>query len=125
MKRREFIASLGAALAFPKVVHGQQPAVAIGVPLAELATKTHIARLFVDDIIAKVVAGTLDTVTASMAKYWITEVQAKIVDVCLQCFGGYGYMLDYPISEMYKDARGYRIYGGSNEIMKLIIARSL
>jgi len=73
----------------------------------------------------QLLAGTLDAVTASMAKYWVTEAQAKIVDTCLQLFGGYGYMLEYPIAEMYKDARGYRIYGGSNEIMKLIIARSL
>ena len=70
-------------------------------------------------------AGTLDAATASMAKYWITEAQASIIDECLQLFGGYGYMLDYPIANMYKDARAYRIYGGTSEIMKLMIARSL
>jgi acyl-CoA dehydrogenase len=93
--------------------------------LAECKTQATIAKVFLYHCTQQLLAGALDAVTASMAKYWITEVQAKIVDVCLQCFGGYGYMLDYPISEMYKDARGYRIYGGSNEIMKLIIARSL
>jgi acyl-CoA dehydrogenase len=60
-----------------------------------------------------------------MAKLFVTEAQAKIIDECLQLFGGYGYMLEYPIAEMYKDARAYRIYGGANEIMKLLIARSL
>jgi alkylation response protein AidB-like acyl-CoA dehydrogenase len=93
--------------------------------LAECKTQATIAKVFLYHCTAQLLAGTLDAVTASMAKYWITEVQAKIVDACLQLFGGYGYMLEYPISEMYKDARGYRIYGGSNEIMKLIIARSL
>jgi acyl-CoA dehydrogenase len=93
--------------------------------LAECKTQATVAKVFLYHCTEKLLAGTLDAVTASMAKYWITEAQAKIVDTCLQLFGGYGYMLEYPISEMYKDARGYRIYGGSNEIMKLIIARSL
>ena len=93
--------------------------------LAECKTQATIAKVFLYHCTEQLLAETLDAVTASMAKYWITEVQAKIVDTCLQLFGGYGYMLEYPISEMYKDARGYRIYGGSNEIMKLIIARSL
>jgi acyl-CoA dehydrogenase len=93
--------------------------------LAECKTQATIAKVFLYHCTQQLLAGALDAVTASMAKYWITEVQAKIIDSCLQLFGGYGYMLDYPISEMYKDARGYRIYGGSNEIMKLIIARSL
>ena len=93
--------------------------------LAECKTQATIAKVFLYHCTEQLLAGRLDAVTASMAKYWITEAQAKIVDTCLQLFGGYGYMLEYPISEMYKDARGYRIYGGSNEIMKLIIARSL
>jgi acyl-CoA dehydrogenase len=93
--------------------------------LAECKTQATIAKVFLYHCTEQLLAGRLDAVTASMAKYWITEAQAKIVDSCLQLFGGYGYMLEYPISEMYKDARGYRIYGGSNEIMKLIIARSL
>ena len=71
------------------------------------------------------IAGELDTVTASMAKYWITDTQGKIIDRCLQLFGGYGYMEEYPTSRMYRDARVMRIYAGTNEIMKVLIARSL
>jgi acyl-CoA dehydrogenase len=71
------------------------------------------------------VAGTLDASTASMAKYWVTDLQNKIVDECLQLHGGYGYMNEYPIARMWKDARVQRIYGGTNEIMKLLIARTL
>jgi len=93
--------------------------------LAECKTQATIAKVFLYHCTEQLLAGTLDAATASMAKYWITEVQAKIIDECLQLFGGYGYMLEYPIAEMYKDARAYRIYGGANEIMKLLIARSL
>jgi acyl-CoA dehydrogenase len=93
--------------------------------LAECKTQATIAKVFLYHCTERLLAGTLDAATASMAKYWITEAQAKIVDECLQLFGGYGYILEYPIAEMYKDARGYRIYGGTNEIMKLLIARSL
>ena len=93
--------------------------------LAECKTQATIAKVFLYHCTERLLAGTLDAATASMAKYWITEAQAKIIDECLQLFGGYGYMLEYPIAEMYKDARGYRIYGGTNEIMKLLIARSL
>jgi acyl-CoA dehydrogenase len=81
--------------------------------------------VFVDRCIADLIAGRMDTVQASMAKYWITDLQCKIVDQCVQLFGGYGYMLEYPIAQMYLDARVQRIYGGANEIMKEIIARSL
>ena len=69
--------------------------------------------------------GGLDPVTASMAKYWLTDLQNKIVDECLQLHGGYGYMNEFPIARMFRDARVQRIYGGTNEIMKLLIARSL
>ncbi|MEP6546333.1 MAG: acyl-CoA dehydrogenase family protein [Gammaproteobacteria bacterium] len=93
--------------------------------LAECATKATVAKVFLDYCVDQLAAGTLDAATASMAKYWITEAQASIVDECLQLFGGYGYILDYPIANMYKDARAYRIYGGTSEIMKLLIARSL
>lgn len=93
--------------------------------LAECKTQATIAKVFLYHCTEQLLAGTLDAATASMAKYWITEAQAKIIDECLQLFGGYGYMLEYPIAEMYKDARAYRIYGGANEIMKLLIARSL
>src|SRR6202035_700865 len=92
---------------------------------AELATKTHIARLFVDDIIAKIVARTLDTVTASMAKYWVTDTQQEVLDECVQLHGGYGYMNEYLVCRMFADARVQRIYGGTNEIMKEVISRSL
>lgn len=93
--------------------------------LAECKTEATIAKVFLYDCTEKLLAGKLDAATASMAKYWITEAQSKIIDECLQLFGGYGYMLEYPIAEMYKDARAYRIYGGANEIMKMIIARTL
>ncbi|WP_229503899.1 acyl-CoA dehydrogenase family protein [Massilia putida] len=93
--------------------------------LAECKTEATVARVFIDRCIEDLVAGRMDTVRASMAKYWITDLQCKIVDRCLQLFGGYGYMLEYPITQMYLDARVQRIYGGANEIMKEIIARSL
>ncbi|MCY1247510.1 Cyclohexane-1-carbonyl-CoA dehydrogenase [compost metagenome] len=69
--------------------------------------------------------GSMDTVTASKAKFWTTETLGKVVDECLQMFGGYGYMLEYPIARMYIDARVQRIYAGTSEIMKEIVARSL
>jgi acyl-CoA dehydrogenase len=81
--------------------------------------------VFHDHCIDRYLEGTLDTVTASMAKYWTTDLQGRIIDRCLQLFGGYGYMEEYPISRMYRDARVSRIYAGTNEIMKLLIARSL
>ncbi|MGO4475501.1 acyl-CoA dehydrogenase family protein [Massilia sp. 2TAF26] len=93
--------------------------------LAEAKTEAFVARVFVDRCIQDVMTGRMDTVQASMAKYWITDLQCKIVDQCVQLFGGYGYMLEYPIAQMYLDARVQRIYGGANEIMKEIIARSL
>ncbi|MGO9513327.1 MAG: acyl-CoA dehydrogenase family protein [Steroidobacteraceae bacterium] len=93
--------------------------------LAEIATKTRIGRVFVDDCIAKIVNGTLDTVTASMAKYWITEAQQEVLDECVQLHGGYGYMNEYLVCRMFVDARVQRIYGGTNEIMKELISRSL
>ena len=93
--------------------------------LAELKTEATIGRVFYNDCVARHVNGGLDPVTASMAKYWLTDLQGKIVDQCLQLFGGYGYMNEYPIARMFRDARVQRIYGGTNEIMKLLIARSL
>ncbi|HEY0441619.1 MAG TPA: acyl-CoA dehydrogenase family protein [Xanthobacteraceae bacterium] len=93
--------------------------------LAECKTEATIGRVFHDHCVERHVAGALDTVTASMAKYWLTDLQNKIVDRCLQLFGGYGYMDEYPISRMYRDARVQRIYAGTNEIMKVVIARSL
>lgn len=93
--------------------------------LAECKTQATVAKAFLYHCTQALLAGTLDAATASMAKYWITEAQGKIIDECLQLFGGYGYILEYPIAEMYKDARAFRIYGGANEIMKILIARSL
>jgi acyl-CoA dehydrogenase len=93
--------------------------------LAEIKTEATIARVFIDRCIEDMIAGQMDTVMASMAKYWISDLQCKVIDQCVQLFGGYGYMLEYPIAQMYVDARVQRIYGGANEIMKEIIARSL
>jgi len=93
--------------------------------LAEVKTVAHIARVFLDDCVAKHLRGELDATTASMAKWWVTQMQCDCIDECLQLFGGYGYMSEYPISTMYADARVQKIYGGSNEIMKELIARSL
>jgi acyl-CoA dehydrogenase len=93
--------------------------------LAEIKTLAVVARTFVDRCIQQVMDGTLDTATASMAKWYLTDLQCKVVDECVQIFGGYGYMLEYPIARMYVDARVQPIYGGTNEIMKEIIARSL
>jgi acyl-CoA dehydrogenase len=93
--------------------------------LAELKTEITIGKVFYNDCVTRHLAGGLDPATASMAKYWLSDLQCKVVDECLQLHGGYGYMNEYPIARMYRDARVQRIYGGTNEIMKLLIARSL
>jgi len=93
--------------------------------LAEAETVAHVARVFLDSCIERLMRGELDTVAASMAKWWATDMQCKVIDECLQLHGGYGYMLEYPIAQMWADARVQPIYGGANEIMKEIIARSL
>lgn len=93
--------------------------------LAERKTEAVIGRVFLDHCIGRALLGELDTVTASMAKWWTTDKQSETADECLQLFGGYGYMSEYPISSMYVDSRVQRIYGGSNEIMKLLISRHL
>ncbi len=95
------------------------------VQAGRVKTEATIGKVFVDDCVARHLKGGLDPATASMAKYWLSELQCKVVDECLQLFGGYGYMNEYPIARMYRDARVQRIYGGTNEIMKLLIARSL
>ena len=84
-----------------------------------------MARAFVDRCIGLHLEGKLDAATASMAKYWVSDLECKIVDECLQLFGGYGFMNEYPIGRMFRDSRVQRIYGGTNEIMKLLIARTL
>jgi acyl-CoA dehydrogenase len=93
--------------------------------LAECKTKAHVARVFFDDLLMRHQAGNLDVATAAMAKWWTTETQCEIIDECLQLHGGYGYMLEYPIARMYADARVQKIYGGSNEIMKELVARAI
>jgi acyl-CoA dehydrogenase len=93
--------------------------------LAECKTEATVAKVFVNHCIGQHLDGKLDAATASMAKYWVSDLENKIVDRCLQLFGGYGFMNEYPIARMYKDSRIQRIYGGTNEIMKLLIARTL
>ena len=93
--------------------------------LAECDTITSVAWSFLDDCIAKHLEGELDVPTAAKAKWWLTEQQCQVADECLQLFGGYGYMAEYPISKLYTDARIQKVYGGTNEIMKTIIARAL
>jgi acyl-CoA dehydrogenase len=93
--------------------------------LAECATLARAARVFVDHCVTAHARGRLDNATAAMAKWWLTDVQCKVLDECVQLFGGYGYMEEYPIARMYADSRVQKIYGGANEIMKEIIARAL
>ncbi|MEM5401066.1 MULTISPECIES: acyl-CoA dehydrogenase family protein [Paraburkholderia] len=93
--------------------------------LAECKTHATIARTFIDDCMAKVLRGELDAETAAMAKWWCTQRSCEIIDECLQLHGGYGYMMEYPIARLYVNARVSKIFGGSNEIMKELIARAL
>jgi acyl-CoA dehydrogenase len=93
--------------------------------LAECATVAHASRVFVDSVIQRHLDGQLDTTTAAMAKWWLTEQQCQVVDQCVQLFGGYGYMREYPIARLYEDSRVQKIYGGANEVMKDLVARAL
>ena len=93
--------------------------------LAECKTEATVAKVFVNHCIEQHLQGKLDAATASMAKYWVTDLENSIIDRCLQLFGGFGYMAEYPIARMYRDSRVQRIYGGANEIMKVLIARTL
>jgi acyl-CoA dehydrogenase len=93
--------------------------------LAELQTEVQVARVFVDRCIELLMQGKLDTATASMAKYWCSDLQCKVIDACVQLHGGYGFMWEYPIARAWADARVQRIYGGTNEIMKEVITRSM
>ncbi len=93
--------------------------------LAELQTEVQVGRVFVDRCCELVTQDKLDTATASMAKYWCSDLQCKVMDECVQLFGGYGYMWEYPITRAYADARVQRIYGGTNEIMKEVISRAM
>ncbi len=92
--------------------------------LADAKAKATVAKVFVNDCVARLLAGSLDGTTAAIAKMWTTETEWQIVDDCLQLHGGYGYINDYPIARIFRDSRIARIYGGSTEIMKVIIARS-
>ncbi|MFT4240917.1 MAG: acyl-CoA dehydrogenase family protein [Acidovorax sp.] len=93
--------------------------------LAELQTEVQVARVFVDKCCELILKNELDTATASMAKYWTTDLQCKVMDECVQLHGGYGYMWEYPIARAWADARVQRIYGGTNEIMKEVITRAM
>ena len=93
--------------------------------LAECATLARVGRTFLDDCVIRHLKGELDIPTAAMAKYWLTDRQCEVVDRCLQLFGGYGYMLEYPIARMFTDGRVQRIYAGANEVMKELISRNL
>jgi len=93
--------------------------------LAEMKTEVEIARVFVDRCIMELNAGSLTAEEAAMAKWWTTELQKRVMDSCVQLFGGYGYMLEYPIAKFYLDARVQTIYAGTTEIMKEIVGRSL
>lgn len=93
--------------------------------LADAKTQAIVARTFIDGLMERLLADDLDAATAAAAKLWTTETQCKVIDACQQLFGGYGYMLEYPIARLFADARVSRIYGGANEIMKLIVARTL
>ncbi|EDZ43918.1 acyl-CoA dehydrogenase [Rhodobacteraceae bacterium HTCC2083] len=92
--------------------------------LAECQTKTTVARAFLDECISEHLKGELTVEKAAMAKYWLTETQGEVLDECLQLHGGYGFMQEYAVAEMWTDARVQRIYGGTNEIMKELISRS-
>jgi len=93
--------------------------------LAEAATQVQVARVFVDKCIELLLEGKLDAATAAMAKYWVSDLEGKVIDECLQLHGGYGFMWEFPIARAYVDARVARIYGGTNEIMKEVISRSI
>jgi len=93
--------------------------------LAELQTEVQVAQVFVDKCLDLLANEQLDSATASMAKYWCTDLQCKVMDACVQLHGGYGYMLEYAVTRQYADARVQRIYGGTNEIMKELISRSM
>ena len=93
--------------------------------LAQCKTEAQVGRVFIDNCIMRFLDGKLDPVTAAMAKYWTTECQCRIVDECVQLFGGYGYMSEYPIARMWMDGRVQRIYAGTNEILQELIGWSL
>jgi alkylation response protein AidB-like acyl-CoA dehydrogenase len=98
---------------------------AIRFELADLHTQVGVARVYVDRCVRALVDGELTAEEAAGAKYWTTDLQCSVIDRCLQLFGGYGYMEEYPIARMWRDARVQRIYGGTNEIMKEVVGRAV
>jgi len=139
LPRERLLIALGSAVAMEKALEATIDYVkerkAFGKPvfefqnsqfvLADCKAKAIVARVFVNHCIERLLAGTLDATAAAIAKLWVTEAHGELVDACLQLHGGYGYINDYPIARAWRDARVQRIYGGSSEIMKLLIARSL
>jgi acyl-CoA dehydrogenase len=93
--------------------------------LAKCATEVEVGRVFVDRLVTEHMAGKFLVKECSMAKLWVPEMSQRVIDACLQLFGGYGYMLEYPVTRAYMDARVQRIYGGTSEIMKIIIAKQM
>lgn len=93
--------------------------------LAEMRSETQIARVFVDRCMEQILKQELSVEAACAAKYWVSDLASKVIDECVQLHGGYGYMLEYPIARAYIDIRPNRIYGGTNEIMKELISRSI
>jgi acyl-CoA dehydrogenase len=93
--------------------------------LVECLTKTRVTRAFVDDCMTEHLRGELTVEKAAMAKWWATDMQGQVLDECVQLHGGYGFMQEYAVAEMWADARVQRIYGGTNEIMKELIGRAL
>jgi acyl-CoA dehydrogenase len=93
--------------------------------IAEMVTEVRVGRVYVDDCIRRQVSGELSDAEAAGAKYWATELEWRVLDRCLQLHGGYGYMNEYEIATRWRDARVQRIYGGTNEIMKEIVGRSV
>ncbi len=118
----ETIAYTKSRTAFGKALHHYQNTQFV---LAECAANVAAGRAYVDECVRRHCEGRLDGVEAAKVKYWTTEAQFRTIDACLQLFGGLGYMADTPIAQMFKDCRAQRIYGGTSEIMKLIVARSL
>jgi alkylation response protein AidB-like acyl-CoA dehydrogenase len=93
--------------------------------LAECKAQATVAKVFVNDCIDKVLQGKLDGTTSAIAKLWVTDTECRVIDECLQLHGGYGYINEYPIAQLFRNSRVQRIYGGTNEIMKVLIARTL
>ena len=125
----------GATVCFEQTLEYTKERTAFGKPigtfqnsrfkLAEMATELEIGQTFIDRCVLESNAGTLTAETASMAKWWCTELQKRVVDTCLQLHGGYGYMMEYPVATAYIDSRITTIFGGTTEIMKEVIGRSL